>query len=86
MGSLREQEFNKMNLTKSNAVPLMKKDAGRKPNEIQMENNHPPIKTDCKESFRLAKPGAQKLEIRSTYIACATLNQSHSAYALYYKF
>lgn len=64
----------------------MQKDAGGKSKEIQMENNHSPIKTHCKESFRLAKLGAQKLENLSTYIACATLNPPHSAYALHYKF
>lgn len=80
----REQEFNKMKSKVT--VPLIQKVAGGKPKEIWMENNHSPIKTHCKESFKLAKARAQKLENLSTYIACATLNQPHSAYALHYKF
>lgn len=36
--------------------------------------------------LEIAKLSAQKLGNVSAYIACATLNQPHSAYALYYRF
>lgn len=63
----------------------MQKDALGK-EEFHLANNYSPHPNTLQRFLKIAKLSAEKLGNVSTYVARATLNQAHSAYALYYRF